>query len=62
MHIVFPTIRSMGGKLVQLDNDTALEIAKQKKDYVTFDSGLKKVVKGLKKASKTHAQQAKIAH
>jgi hypothetical protein len=24
MHIVFPTIRSMGGKLVQLDNDTTL--------------------------------------
>jgi hypothetical protein len=24
--------------LVQLANDTALEIAKQKKDYVTFDS------------------------
>jgi hypothetical protein len=31
MHIVFPTIRRMRGKLVQLDNDTALEIAKQKK-------------------------------
>ena len=38
MHIVFPTIRMMGGKLIQLDNDTALEIAKQKKDYVAFDS------------------------